>query len=100
MEVWSAAAQTVLRKVDGVQKRAVRIGIKKEFVPIEEHIKVKDARLLNKITRTGSKHQLYDILPHGRDYCSERLKKRLPTAEVAVKKVYGSMFHDRLSRKY
>ena len=51
------------------------MGIIKEFVQIEQRIKVKDARLLNNITKTGSKHQLYDILPHRRDYCSERLKK-------------------------
>ena len=56
LEVWGGAAKTDLRKVDAVQKRAVRMGIIKEFVPIEEHIKVKDARLLNKITKSGSKH--------------------------------------------
>ena len=76
--------------MDAVQKRAVRMGFIKEFVPIEQHIKVKDARLLNNITKTGSKHRLYDILPHRRDYCSE----------VAVKKVYGSMFPERLLRKF
>ena len=61
LEVWGGAAKTVLRKKDAVQKRAVRMGIIKEFVPIEEHVKVKDARLLNNFTKTGSKHQLYDI---------------------------------------
>ena len=77
LEVWGSAAKTVLRKVDAVQKRAVRMGIIKEFVPIEEHIKFKDARFLNNITKTGSKHQLYDILPHRRDNCSEvAVKKR------------------------
>ena len=72
LEVRGGAAKTVLRKVDAVQKRAVRMGIMKEFIPIGEHIKFKDARLLNNITKTGSKHQLYDILPHRRGYCSER----------------------------
>ena len=72
------------------------MGIIKEFVPIGEHIKVKDARLLNNITTTGSMHQLYDILPHRRDYCSERSRKRLPTAEVATKNMSGSMFPERL----
>ena len=96
LEVWGGAAKTVLRKVDAVQKRAVRMGIIKKFVPIEKHIKVKGVRLLNIITKTGSKHQLYDILPHRRDYCSKRLRKRPPTAKMAVKKVYGSMFPDRL----
>ena len=100
LEVWGSAAKTVLRKVDAVQKRAVRMGIIKEFVPIEEHIKVKTARLLNNISKPGSKHQLYDIVPHRRDYWSERLRKRLPTAEVAVKKVYGSMFPDRILRNF
>ena len=96
LEVWGGAAKTVLRKVDAVQKRAVRMGIIKEFVPIEEHIKVKDARLLNKTLKPGSKHQLYDILQHRRDYCSKRLRKRLPT----VKKVYGSLIPDRLLRTF
>ena len=100
LEVRGGAAKTVLRKVDAVQKPAVRMGIIKEFVPIGEHIKVKDARLLNNITKTGSKHQLYDILPHRRDYCSERSRIRLPTAEVATKKTYGSMFPERLLRKF
>ena len=70
------------------------MGIIKELVLIEKHIKVKDARLLNKITETGSKHQLYDILPHRRDYSSKRLGKRLPFI-----KVYESMFPDILLRK-
>ena len=96
LEVRGGVAKTVLRKVDAVQKRAVRMGIIKEFVPIGEHIKVKDARLLNNITKTGSKHQLYDILPQRRDYCSERSRKRLPTAEVATKKTSGSRFPERL----
>ena len=52
------AAKTVLRKVYAVQKCAARVGIIKELVPIEKHIKVKDARLLHKMTKTGSKHQL------------------------------------------
>ena len=84
--------------MDAVQNCAVCMVLIKEFVPIEEHIKVKDARLLNNISKTGSKHQLYDILPHRQDYCSKRLKKRLPTTEVAVEKVYGSMFPDKLLR--
>ena len=86
--------------MDAVQKLPVRMSIIKEFARIEEHIKVKDARLLNIITKTGSKHQLYDILPHRRDYCFERSRKRLPTADVAVKKVYVSMFPDRLLWKF
>ena len=99
MEVRGSAAKTVLRKLDAVQKRAVCMGFIKGFVPIEEHIKAKDARLLitkkillNNIPKTGSKYQLYDILPHKCDYFSESLRKWQPTAEVAVKKVYGSMF--------
>ena len=43
------------------------MGIIKELVPIENHIKVKDARLLHKMTKTGSKYQLYDVLPHRRN---------------------------------
>ena len=54
LEVWGSAAKTVLRKVDAVQKRAVCMGIIKEFVPIEEHIKIKEARLLNNISKFTS----------------------------------------------
>ena len=68
LKVWGGAVKTVLRKVDAVQKRAVRMGIINEFVLIEEHTKVKDARLLYNITKIGSKHQLFDVLPHRRDY--------------------------------
>ena len=76
----TALQKQFFRKVDAVQNCAVRMGIIKEFVHIEDYIKLKDARLLNNITKTDSKHQLYDILPHRRDYCSERLKNgyRLP----------------------
>ena len=100
LEVWGGAAKMVLRKVYAVQKCAVRMGIIKELVPIKKHIKVKDARLLHKMTKTGSKHQLYDVLPHRCDYCSERLSKGLPTAKKAVKKVYESMFPDRFLMKF
>ena len=40
-EVWGGAAKTVFRKVDAVQKRAVRMGIIKKFVPSKNTLKSK-----------------------------------------------------------
>ena len=76
--MWGGASLAVTENIDRIQKRAIKYGIVKDYVPIRKLIEVADSRLYRKIEKEED-NPLKRILPHREEYATCRLRARKPT---------------------
>ena len=78
VEAYGSSGVTIMRRIDSIQRKAVRWGLTESFVPISEHLASKDKKLLDTLSRRQD-HPLSSFLPSRSDYASRHLRSRPPT---------------------
>ena len=95
---WGGASQGLLRKVDIIQRKAVRLGIISSFIPITTIIRNSDERLYQKIIDVGEDHVLFNTLPKRTVYAASKLRSKLPPVVKSKSEKELSIFPHRLLR--
>lgn len=96
--VWGAATDTALRKIDSLQRKAVRMGLLTTFKSIFDILAEADNKLLVKIKNPA--HLLHDILPERTIYAQHNLRERNPGPVPTRREKYMRTFPNRALRNY
>ena len=80
--VWEYAAKSDSENSDRLHKRAVRMGIIRNYDPASEIMKEAIVTLFNKVTKMGIRHQLYRFIPQRSAYATTNLRERMPCVAI------------------
>lgn len=99
LPVWAGTAKGNLQKIDGVQRKAKRMGLINTYIPIEEIARAEDEKLFNFISRNG-RHPLSDYIPKRTEYSNLRLRQRRAAVQMNVNNKTLSIFPNRILKKW
>ena len=85
IEAVAALPRTEIRKIENVLRKGVKWKLTKSIPDVIEIIKQRDAHLLQMVMEKEN-HPLNEFIPNRPDYCTNKLRKRLPSTSKNMNK--------------